>query len=311
MRGSDPPYVAPASRKSERLTGSDTGGGHAGKPHTGHGRLRARLLLGDGAGRGPGSGCRAANAIRLGPVFCSSTTKAGKPPDLAARPPRRLRDAGLPGRAARRGDHGPYPPPRGRHHAPLRPPRPAARRQPGPEARAVAGPPGQGRGGIAPALPASRLALPPPARGRRRRDAGPVLRRCGRPRPGALAARPGRPGRGLVSSARCAAPAAVSDAEPDRGPHPRRAAARRRPAAAGRGAGPGRPQPGLPARPAMAGPPSEHGSAPRPRRTARFHRLARDYERLPQTVASLHFVAFVFIMLSRATALFDLVCNSV
>jgi transposase len=44
---------------------------------------------------------------------------------------------------------------------------------------------------------------------------------------------------------------------------------------------------------------------------ARFRRLARDYERLPQTVAGLHFVAFVTLMLAKATALFDLVRNTV
>jgi hypothetical protein len=43
---------------------------------------------------------------------------------------------------------------------------------------------------------------------------------------------------------------------------------------------------------------------------ARFRRLARDYERLPQTVAGLHFVAFVTLMLAKATALFDLVRNT-
>ena len=43
---------------------------------------------------------------------------------------------------------------------------------------------------------------------------------------------------------------------------------------------------------------------------ARFRRLARDYERLPQTVAGLHFVAFVTLMLAKAVALFDLVRNT-
>jgi len=43
---------------------------------------------------------------------------------------------------------------------------------------------------------------------------------------------------------------------------------------------------------------------------ARFRRLARDYERLPQTVAGLHFVAFVTLMLAKATAAFDLVRNT-
>jgi len=33
---------------------------------------------------------------------------------------------------------------------------------------------------------------------------------------------------------------------------------------------------------------------------ARFRRLAKDYERLPETVAGLHFVAFACLMLSRA-----------
>lgn len=44
---------------------------------------------------------------------------------------------------------------------------------------------------------------------------------------------------------------------------------------------------------------------------ARFRRLARDYERLPETVAGLHFVAFVTLMLAKATAAFDLVRNTV
>jgi transposase len=43
---------------------------------------------------------------------------------------------------------------------------------------------------------------------------------------------------------------------------------------------------------------------------ARFRRLARDYERLPQTLAGLHFVAFVTLMLSKTVALFDLVRNT-
>jgi transposase len=34
--------------------------------------------------------------------------------------------------------------------------------------------------------------------------------------------------------------------------------------------------------------------------TARFRRLARDYERLPETLAGLHFVAFTIVMLARA-----------
>ena len=33
---------------------------------------------------------------------------------------------------------------------------------------------------------------------------------------------------------------------------------------------------------------------------ARFRRLAKDYERLPETVAGLHFVAFACLMLNRA-----------
>ena len=33
--------------------------------------------------------------------------------------------------------------------------------------------------------------------------------------------------------------------------------------------------------------------------TARFRRLARDYERLPQTLAGLHFVAFAMLMALR------------
>jgi transposase len=43
---------------------------------------------------------------------------------------------------------------------------------------------------------------------------------------------------------------------------------------------------------------------------ARFRRLARDYERLPQTVAGLHFVAFATLILAKATVLFDLVRNT-
>ena len=37
---------------------------------------------------------------------------------------------------------------------------------------------------------------------------------------------------------------------------------------------------------------------------ARFRRLARDYERLPETVIGLHFVAFACLMLHRALAAF-------
>ena len=43
---------------------------------------------------------------------------------------------------------------------------------------------------------------------------------------------------------------------------------------------------------------------------ARFRRLARDDERLPQTLAGLHLVAFATLMLSKAVAAFDLVRNS-
>lgn len=39
---------------------------------------------------------------------------------------------------------------------------------------------------------------------------------------------------------------------------------------------------------------------------ARFRRLARDYERLAQTLAGLHFVAFVCLMLSKTSVLFNL-----
>ena len=37
---------------------------------------------------------------------------------------------------------------------------------------------------------------------------------------------------------------------------------------------------------------------------ARFRRLARDYERLPTTLAGLHFIAFACLMLARVTVLF-------
>ncbi len=37
---------------------------------------------------------------------------------------------------------------------------------------------------------------------------------------------------------------------------------------------------------------------------ARFRRLAKDYERLPETVVGLHFVAFACLMLHRAIPLF-------
>ena len=36
---------------------------------------------------------------------------------------------------------------------------------------------------------------------------------------------------------------------------------------------------------------------------ARFRRLARDYERLPETLAGLHYLAFVIIMLKRLAEL--------
>jgi len=36
---------------------------------------------------------------------------------------------------------------------------------------------------------------------------------------------------------------------------------------------------------------------------ARFRRLARDYERLPETVAGLHFLAFALVMLKRFVTL--------
>ncbi len=35
---------------------------------------------------------------------------------------------------------------------------------------------------------------------------------------------------------------------------------------------------------------------------SRFRRLARDYERLPETLAGLHFLAFVCLLLGRAVA---------
>lgn len=42
---------------------------------------------------------------------------------------------------------------------------------------------------------------------------------------------------------------------------------------------------------------------------ARLRRLARDYERLPTTLAGLHFVAFANLMLTKTIPLFDLVRN--
>ena len=56
-------------------------------------------------------------------------------------------------------------------------------------------------------------------------------------------------------------------------------------------------------------PEAKHGFVLLPRRwvverdfawTTRFRRLVRDYERLPETLAGLHLVAFVFLMLHRA-----------
>jgi hypothetical protein len=37
---------------------------------------------------------------------------------------------------------------------------------------------------------------------------------------------------------------------------------------------------------------------------ARFRRLARDYERLPETLAELHFLAFVILMLKNVADVF-------
>jgi hypothetical protein len=37
----------------------------------------------------------------------------------------------------------------------------------------------------------------------------------------------------------------------------------------------------------------------------RFRRLAKDYERLPETLAGLHFLAFACILLSRAVTIFS------
>jgi transposase len=44
--------------------------------------------------------------------------------------------------------------------------------------------------------------------------------------------------------------------------------------------------------------------------TARFRRLARDYERLPNTVAGLHFVAFAVLLLARLVAVMSIVHNT-
>ena len=43
---------------------------------------------------------------------------------------------------------------------------------------------------------------------------------------------------------------------------------------------------------------------------ARFRRLARDYERLPTTLAGLHFVAFASLLLHRAASMFAQVHNT-
>lgn len=62
-------------------------------------------------------------------------------------------------------------------------------------------------------------------------------------------------------------------------------------------------------------PDAKHGFILLPRRwvversiawLARFRRLARDYERLPQTLAGLHFLAFACLLLTRVVALFQL-----
>ncbi|NMV21619.1 transposase, partial [Vibrio parahaemolyticus] len=38
---------------------------------------------------------------------------------------------------------------------------------------------------------------------------------------------------------------------------------------------------------------------------ARFRRLARDYERLPETLAGLHFLAYAILMLKRVMEIVD------
>jgi transposase len=43
--------------------------------------------------------------------------------------------------------------------------------------------------------------------------------------------------------------------------------------------------------------------------SARFRRLARDYERLADTLAGMHFLAFVFVMLNKSEDTFGLVHN--
>jgi transposase len=66
-------------------------------------------------------------------------------------------------------------------------------------------------------------------------------------------------------------------------------------------------------------PQAKHGFVLLPRRwvversfawATRFRRLVRDYERLPQTVKGLHFVAFACIMLAKAAAIATTVPNS-
>ncbi len=58
-------------------------------------------------------------------------------------------------------------------------------------------------------------------------------------------------------------------------------------------------------------PQAKHGFVLLPRRwvversfswTTRFRRLAKDYERLPETVAGLHFAVFALLMLVKAVA---------
>jgi hypothetical protein len=44
---------------------------------------------------------------------------------------------------------------------------------------------------------------------------------------------------------------------------------------------------------------SRRSAAVLPRWLSRFRRLARDYERLPETLAGFHFVAFSVLMLTR------------
>ena len=43
---------------------------------------------------------------------------------------------------------------------------------------------------------------------------------------------------------------------------------------------------------------------------SRFRRLARDYERLPQTLAGLHFVAFICLMLAKLPLVMEKVHNT-